>query len=102
MGQLHFVSSISELRYVASRTIFSDSSLAKMITGLIKVLPFRCSSLFTGDIISYCSKMSSSRFTLSCKCIGTLLALCFLKTASPFKGKCSGELIFPTSNFDVA
>ena len=100
MGQLHFVSSISELRYVASRTIFSDSSLAKMITGLIKVLPFRCSSLFTGDIISYCSKMS--RFTLSCKCIGTLLTLCFLKTASPFKGKCSGELIFPTSNFDVA
>ena len=45
--------------------------------------------------------MSSSLFTLSCKCIGTLLALCFLKIASGFKGKCSGELIFPTSNFDV-
>ena len=55
----------------------------------------------TGEIISYCSKMSSSLFTLSCKCIGTLLALCFLKIASGFKGKCSGELIFPTSNFDV-
>ena len=102
MGQLHLVSSISELRYLASRTIFSDSFLAKMITGLIKVLPFGCSSLFTGDIIFYFSKMPSSLFTLSCKCIGTLLALCFLKTASCFKGKCCGELIFPTSNFDVA
>ena len=50
MGQLHLVSSISELRYLACRTIFSYSSLAKMITGLIKVLPFGCSSLFTGDI----------------------------------------------------
>ena len=112
MGQLHIDSSISELRYLASRTIFSDSLLAKMITGLIKVLPFGCSllcslfyftcSLFTGDIISYYSEMSSSLFTLSCKCIGTLLALCFLKTASGFKCKCCGELIFPTSNFDVA
>ena len=67
-----------------------------MITELIEVLPFGCSSLFTGDIISYSSKMSSSLFTLSCKCIGTLLALCFLKIASGFKGKCIGELIFPT------
>ena len=46
--------------------------------------------------------MSSSLFTLSCKWNGTLLALCFLKNASGFKGKCSSELIFPTSNFDVA
>ena len=59
MGQLHLVLSISELRYLAYRTIFSDSPLAKMITGLTKVLPFGCSFLFTGDIISYCSKMSS-------------------------------------------
>ena len=73
-----------------------------MITGLIKVLPFGCSSLFTGDINLYCSKMSSSLFTLSCKCIGTLPARCFLKTASGFKCKCSGELIFLTSNLDVA
>ena len=102
MGQLHLDSSISELRYLASRTIFSDSPLAKMITGLTKVLPFGSSSMFTGDIISYCSEMSSSLFTLSCKYIGTLLAFFFLKTASSFKGKCSGELIFPTSNFDVA
>ena len=63
MGQLHLVSSISELRYLASRTMFSDSPLANMITGLIKVLPFGCCSLFTGDIISYCSKISSSLFT---------------------------------------
>ena len=102
MGQLHLISSTSDLRYLASRTIFSDSPLFKMITGLIKVLPFGCSSLFTGDIISYCSKMSSSLFTLSCKGIGTLLARCFLKTASGFKGKFSGELIFHTSNLDVA
>ena len=99
MGQLHLDSSISVLRYQASRTIFNDSPLAKMITGLIKVLPFGCSSLFTGDIISYCSEMSSSLFALSCKCIGTLLALCFLKTASGFKGKCSGELLFSNIEF---
>ena len=94
-GQLHFESSISELRYLPSRPIFSDSPLARMITELIKVLPFGCSSLFTADIISYRSKMSSHWFTLSCKCTGTLLALCFLKTASDFKGKCNGELTFP-------
>ena len=58
MGQLHFDSSMSELRYLASRTIFNDSPLARMITGLINVLPFGCSSLFTGDIMLYCSKMS--------------------------------------------
>ena len=46
--------------------------------------------------------MSSSLFTLFCKCIGILLARCFLKTASGFKGKCSGELVFPTSNLDFA
>ena len=104
IGQLHLDSSISDLRYLASRTIFSDSPLARMITGLIKVLPFGCSSLITGDIISYCSNNSSSLFlfTLSCKCIGTLLALCVLKIVSGFKSKCRDELIFPTSNFDVA
>ena len=67
MGQLQFDSSISELRYLASKTIFSDSPFARMITGLMMVLPFGCSSLFTGDIISYCSKISSNLFTLSCK-----------------------------------
>ena len=71
MSQLHLDSSISELRYLASRTIFTDSPIAKMITGLIKMLLFGYSSLFTGDIVSYCSKMSSSLFTLSCKCIAT-------------------------------
>ena len=67
MGQLHFDSSMSELRYLASRTIFNDSPLARMITGFINVLPFGCSSLFTGDIMLYCSKISSNLFTLSCK-----------------------------------
>ena len=56
MGLLHFDSSISELRYLASKTIFSDSPFARMITGLMKVLPFGCSALFTGDIISHYSK----------------------------------------------
>ena len=37
MGQLHIDSSISELRYLESRTIFNDSPLARMITGLMKV-----------------------------------------------------------------
>ena len=66
MRQLHCDSS-SEMRYLASKTIFSDSPFARMITGLMKVLPFGCSSVFTGDIISYCSKISSNLFTLSCK-----------------------------------
>ena len=67
IGQLQFDSSISKLRYLASKTNFSDSPFARMITGLIKMLPFGCSSLFNGEIISYCSKMSSNLFTLSCK-----------------------------------
>ena len=67
IGHLHFDSSISELRYLASKTFFSDSPFARMVTGLIKVLPFGGSSLFTGEIILYCSKMSSNLFTLSCK-----------------------------------
>ena len=63
IGQLHFDSSISELRYLASKTVFSDSPFARMITGLMKVFTFGCSSLFTVEIISYCSKMSSNLFT---------------------------------------
>ena len=84
IGKLQLDSTMSELRYLASRTIFSDSTLARMVTGLIEVFPFGCSSLFTGDMISYCSKKSSNLLTLSSKWIGTLLALCFLKTASSF------------------
>ena len=34
--------------------------------------------------------------------MGTLLAPCFLKTASCFRGKCNGEFTFRTSNLDVA
>ena len=74
----------------------------KKIKGLINVLPFGCSSFFAGEMISYCSNMSSNLLTLSCKWIGTLIACCFLKTASSFRGKCSGEFTFPTSNLDVA
>ena len=75
---------MSELRYLASKTIYRDSPLARMITGLIKVFPFGCSSLFTGDMISDCSKMSSILLTLSCKWIGTLLALCFFENCVRF------------------
>ena len=38
IGQLHFDSSISELRSLASKTIFTDSPFARMITGLMKEL----------------------------------------------------------------
>ena len=41
--------------------------------------------------------MSSKLLNLSCKGNGTLLARCFLKTASDFKGRCSDEFTFPTS-----
>ena len=37
--------------------------------------------------------MSSNLFILSCKFIGTLLVLCFLKVASGFKGRCSDVLM---------
>ena len=75
IGQLHFDSSISELRYQASKTIFSDSPFSRMITGLMKVLPFGCSSLFTGDIISFCSKISI--IYLSCRVSESVLYLLF-------------------------
>ena len=58
---------MSELRYLASRTLFNDSPFAKMITGFMNVLHLDCSSLFTGEKISYCSSISSSLLTLSCK-----------------------------------
>ena len=61
----------------------------------------RC-SLFTGDSFSYCSRMSRSQFVLSCKCIVTLHARFFLKTASDLSGRCTDERVFPASNFDVA
>ena len=67
IGQLDLDSSISELRYLASRTVFNYSPSARIITGLIKVSPFGFSSLFTGDMISYCSRLSSNLLTLSGK-----------------------------------
>ena len=45
-----------------------------------------CCYLLAGDIVLFCSRMSKSLFTLSCKCIGTLLARCFFKTASCSSG----------------
>ena len=90
------------MRYLAPRTIFNDYLLARIITGLIKVFPFGCSSLFTGDIIWYCSRMSSSLLTFHVNEFVLYLLFVFLKNASGFMGKCSGENIFPTSNLDVA
>ena len=53
MGQIHLDSSKIELRYLASKTVFIDSPLAKIITRFMKVFSFGCSSLFTGEIVSY-------------------------------------------------
>ena len=102
MGQLHLNSSISELRYLTSKTIFSYSALAGRVTRFMKVFLFRCTSSITDEITSYCSRMSSNLFNLSCKRIGTLLARCFSKTASGLRGRCDDEFIFSTSKIDVA
>ena len=67
IGQLHLEKSLNELRYLASKTIFDDSPLAKMITGFMNVLPFGWSFLIIGEIISYCSRLSCNLFNLSCK-----------------------------------
>ena len=89
-------SSRSELMYLASKTICNDSLLAKIITVFMNAFSFGCSSLFTGEMISFCSNI----LTLSFKGIGTLLARYILKTLSGFRGRCSGEFTSPTSNLD--
>ena len=66
------------------------------------MFPFGCCSLFTWEVVSFCSSMSCYLLTLSCRCIGALLARCFLKIASGFRGKLSDEFTFPTSNLYVA
>ena len=66
MAQLHLDSSMSELRYLVSRTIFNGFPLARMITGFINVITFGCSSLFTEEMSSYCSSMSNNLLTSSC------------------------------------
>ena len=93
MGQLHLNS--SEL---ASRTIFNDSAFAKRITGFINLLPFGFLSSFFGEMISYYSSISSNLITLSCKWIRTLLARCFLKTASDFGVNLVVNLFFQHQN----
>ena len=40
LGQLHLGSSLSELRYLASRTFFNDYPLAKLIMGYMNVFPY--------------------------------------------------------------
>ena len=67
MGQFQLDSSIKELMYRASNTIFFYFLLDKKITGFMNVFPFDCSFLFTGEIISFRSNMSSNLLTLSCK-----------------------------------
>ena len=66
--------------------VLSDYPLARKNTGLINVFPLGRFSLLTGEIILCCSLLSENLFTLSCKCIGFLLARCFLKTASCLSG----------------
>ena len=53
-----------------------------------------CCFLFIGEITSYYSRMSKRLFTLSCKCIGTLLARCLLKIAFGLSVRCSSECFF--------
>ena len=91
-----------ELKYLASRTVFKDSHLARIKTGFLNVLPCGCSSFFTGKMISYCSNMSSNRLTFSWNWIGILLAHYFLKIASSFRGTFSVEFTFRTLNLDEA
>ena len=69
MGQLHLDPSVGELRYLASRTIFSDSPFVRMITGSIKVLSFGF-FLLVIYLNPHFSKISNNLFTLSCNCIG--------------------------------
>ena len=76
MGQLHLDSSRSEFRDLESRIIFSDSPFARIITGLINVVFFGFSFLFTGDMISNCSRMSSN--LLICRVSGLVLYLLFV------------------------
>ena len=77
MGQLHLDSSMKELKYLACRTVFKDSHLARINTGFMNVLPCGCSSFFTGEMISHSSNMSSNRLTLSWNWIGILRSLFF-------------------------
>ena len=60
IGQLHFDSSIILFKYLASKTIFSDSPFRAMITGFVNVLPLENCSLLTDEIISYFFNTSSS------------------------------------------
>ena len=77
IGQLHLDSSISELRYLASRSTFNYCPFAKMITGLTIVLIFCCFSLFTGEMVSYCSKISSNRLPCLASELGLYLLVVF-------------------------
>ena len=60
IGQLHLDSSIILFKYLASKTIFSDSPFHRMITGFVNVLLVDNCSLLTGDTISYHFNTSSS------------------------------------------
>ena len=91
-----------ELKYLASRTVFKDSHIARKKTGFMNVLPCGCSSFFTGEMISHCSNMSSNRLTLSWNWIEILLAHCFLKIASSFRCTFSVEFTFRTLKLDEA
>ena len=102
VGQMHFDSSIREYTYRASRTILNQSPLARKILGMMNMYSLGCCFFFTGEIISYCSRIFKSLTTFSCKCSGTIIARYSLKNASGSIGRCGGECFFPTSNLDVA
>ena len=66
MSQLHLSFLMREMKYLASKTVFNDSLLARIITRFMNMFPFGF-FLFTEEIISYCSNMSCYLLTLSCK-----------------------------------
>ena len=102
IGQLQFDASTKELRYLASRTIFSDSHLARIVLGLINVFLLGFCSLLTGEIIFYCSRMYRSLFFLFLyRSWYFTCSLFVLKTTSILSRRCSDECIFPTLNLDV-
>ena len=102
MDQLPLDTSIRELRYFGSKTNFNDSPFARMTAGLMKVFLFGCRFLINGDMISFCSRISSNVFVYFILQIDWYpLACCFLKTALDLRGRSNGECIFATLFLDV-
>ena len=60
IGQLLLDLSIILFKYLASRTIFKDSTFRKMMTEFVKMLPVDNCSVLMGEILSNRLRISSS------------------------------------------